>query len=170
MEAESRPTGGRDLMLVGFVIVLIGAAALVSELWPDFDRYLPLAVGIGLLGVFLVNRSYLALVGGGITTGLGTGLLLAQVFQGQQADGVGALLGLGGGFIGVWLVSVLAGLKERHWWPLVPGTILLTIGTGLAFDALAQPLVGPAILVLIGVLLMGVAFVRVRQTHARGTV
>lgn len=168
MEAASKPTGGRDLMLVGVVIVLIGAAALVSELFPDFDRYLPLVIGLGLFGVFVVSRSYLALVFAGILTGVGTGLLLAQIFPSSEADGVGAVVGLGGGFVSIWLVSALADLKERHWWPLVPGTILLTVGAGMAFDALSEPLVVPGVLVVIGVAIMLVAYLRVRQSRASG--
>ena len=166
MEVQSKPTGTRDLMLVGFVIALIGTAALISELAPDIDRYIPLLVGVGLLMVFLLSRSYLALVGAGILTGLGIGLVVATLVpSNSQADGAGATLGLGLGFISVWLISSLMGLKERHWWPLIPGLILVTVGVGLTVNGFAQPFVGPIALLLLGLLVMAVGYFRYRSTH-----
>jgi hypothetical protein len=168
MEARSQTGGTRDLLLVGFVILLIGAAALISELWPDFDRYLPLLVGVGLLGVFAVSRSYLALVGGSVLSGLGTGLLVALAFASDQADGAGATLGLGLGFVSVWLISGYLHLKEHHWWPLIPGLILTTVGVGLAMDAAAAPLAVPLALVAVGAALMLAALLRQSNRRAGG--
>jgi hypothetical protein len=166
MEAQSRPGGTRDLMLVGLVIAVIGTAALISQLMPEFDRYVPLFIGAVLFAVFLVSRSYPALVGAGIVGGLGIGLVVAQMFPGNGlADGAGATLGLGLGFISVWLISTLLSLKERHWWPLIPGLILSIVGVSLAFDAVSKPLIAPIALLLLGVLIMGVGYFRHRYTH-----
>lgn len=166
MELRSKPSATRDVMVVGFVIALIGTAALVSELAPAIDRYIPLFVGLGLLGVFVLSRSYLALVGAGILTGLGTGLVAATLIPtSAQADGAGATLGLGLGFISVWLVSSMLAMKERHWWPLVPGLILSTVGVGLLFDAFRRPLAGPLILLVIGFVVMAAGYLRYRGTH-----
>jgi hypothetical protein len=169
MEATSKPTDARNLLLVGFVILLVGAAALISELWPTLDRYLPLLVGVGLLAVFWTSRAYLALVAGAVLTGLGSGLLVAGFLPGNEADGAGAVLGLAGGFFAVWTTSKILELREHHWWPLVPGSILLTVGGGLGIDLIAgeeSALIVPAALVALGALMMALAYRRQRAGGA----
>jgi hypothetical protein len=155
---------GRSALVVGFVLVLIGGGALVSELLPDYDRYVPMLIGLGLLAVFFVTRAYIALVFGAILTGVGAGLLVSEAFfHSADADGPGATLGLGFGFLGIWTVSLLMRLKEHHFWPLIPGGILLLVGTGLVLDLFEGDLsrwVVPAIVVIIGVVVMLVGFLR----------
>lgn len=166
MDAQQQRNSSRNALAWGFVLVLIGIAALASELWPDVDRYIPLVVGLGLLAVFVVTRAYLALVGGSILTGLGVGLLIADFFTTDQADGAGAVLGLALGFISIWVVSGLMKLKEHHPWPLIPGGILLLVGTGLVLDLFEQEwsdLVVPAIVVVVGLLVMLVGYLRMSR-------
>jgi hypothetical protein len=132
----------------------IGAASLISQFFPDYDRYLPLGIGLVLVLVFAFTRNYLALVGAGVLTGLGTGLVVAQWFPGNQADGAGAVLGLGLGFISIWVVSRLMSLPSHHLWPLIPGTILTVIGAGLAADAFSTAfgeLLVPAVVLVLGI-------------------
>jgi hypothetical protein len=133
-------------------------------MWPNLDRYIPLVIGIGLLGVTLITRSYVALVFGGILTGVGAGLLISDTFFGQSdADGPGATLGLGFGFVGMWLMSLVMRLKEHHFWPLIPGGILLLVGVGLVLDLFETDLskwVIPAIVVGIGVVVMIAGYLR----------
>ena len=156
----------RTALIIGFVLVLIGGGALVSELLPDFDRYVPLVIGLGLLAVFVMTRSYVALVFAGILTGIGAGLLVADLWPGTKEDGPGAVLGLAFGFLGIWAVSWLYRLKEHHFWPLIPGGILLLVGTGLVldlFDEDASRWVVPAIVVALGVLVMVAGFLRMSR-------
>ena len=169
----SAPTAGptprsqsRTALIVGFVLVLIGGGALVSQLLPDFDRYVPLVVGLGLLAVFVMTRSYVALVFAGILTGIGVGLLAADLLPGTKDDGPGAVLGLAFGFIGIWAVGWFLRLKEHHFWPLIPGGILALVGTGLLLDLFetdASRLVIPAVVVTIGVLVMAGGFLRMSR-------
>ena len=164
---SSTPTSqSRTALVIGFVLVLIGGGALVSELLPDFDRYVPLAIGLGLLAVFLVTRAYIALIFGAILTGIGAGLLVADLLPGTEDDGPGAVLGLAGGFLGIWLVSWLMRLKEHHFWPLIPGGILFLVGIGLVLDMFesdASRWIVPAIVVGIGVLVMVVGYLRMSR-------
>lgn len=156
----------RTALIVGFVLVLIGGGALVSELLPDYDRYVPLLVGLGLLAVFLMTRSYVALVFAAILTGIGAGLLVADLLPGTEDDGPGAVLGLAFGFLGIWAVSWLFRLKEHHFWPLIPGGILSLVGVGLVLDLFetdASKWVIPAIVVTIGVLVMAFGFLRMSR-------
>lgn len=166
MQAGTETTRQRDVMIGGFVLTLIGAVALVAQLFPDFSRYLPAALGVGLLLVFAFSRWYLALVGGSILTGLGTGLIIARLI-GTDADGPGAVLGLAAGFIGIWLISSLMGMKERHWWPLIPGGILLLVGSGLVVELAGSRVADwfvPAVVLLIGIVIMALGFFGVRRT------
>lgn len=169
MDASSRPSS-RGIMLGGSVLVLIGGAALISELWPGLDRYLPLLVGLGVLAIFALSGWYLALVGGAILSGLGSGLVIAA---GAEAAGAGAVLGLAAGFISIWLVGSLLQLRENHWWPLVPGGILTIVGAGLALDAVSagvMPLVGPIILLVVGTLIIVFGYIRARQRRVGGSI
>ena len=164
--APSRASSSRNALLGGFVLVLVGGAALASELWPDVDRYIPLVIGLGLLGVFAINRAYVALVGGAIMTGIGTGLLVADVFPGDNVDGPGAVLGLAFGFIGIWLVGSVMNLREHHFWPLIPGGILLLVGIGLVLDLFTDDisrLFVPAVVVVVGVLIMLLGYLRMSR-------
>jgi hypothetical protein len=162
MEATTVPSRSRNTLLGGFILVLIGAAALMSEVWPDAERFIPLAVGLGLFGLFLLSRSYRALVGACVLSGLGIGLLVAALFpRGGDADGPGAVLGLAAGFIAIWLVSALMGLKEHHFWPLIPGGILLAVGMGLVLDLFTSDVSRwfvPAAVVVIGLIVMIVGY------------
>lgn len=172
MESQAKPTAGRDAMLGGLVLILIGAVALISQLWPDLDRYLPLVVGLGLLAVFAISRNYLALVFAGIMTGIGVALLISGTFPQWDADGPAATLGLGFGFVSVWLISRLMRLKEHHFWPLIPGGILLTVGIALSLETMgllserALELVAPIVLLVIGGLIVVAAFIRNRGSSA----
>jgi UDP-N-acetylmuramyl pentapeptide phosphotransferase/UDP-N-acetylglucosamine-1-phosphate transferase len=164
--APTRHSQPRSALIVGFVLVLIGGGALVSELLPDYDRYVPLLVGLGLLAVFLMTRSYVALVFAAILTGIGAGLLVADLLPGTEDDGPGAVLGLAFGFLGIWAVSWLLRLKEHHFWPLIPGGILALVGTGLVLDLFetdASKWVIPAVVVTIGVLVMAFGFLRMSR-------
>jgi hypothetical protein len=119
-----------------------------------------------------LSRSYLALVGTGVLTGLGVGLLVASFFSGTNADGPGATLGLGLGFIGVWVVSGLMSLKEHHFWPLIPGGILTLVGIGLIFDLFNEQLgdyLVPAVVLVIGVLLVLVGYLRLNRDRGDTT-
>jgi hypothetical protein len=171
MTAEARPAGTRDAMIGGFILILIGVAALLSTLWPEVDRYLPLVVGVGLLFAFAMRRWYVALVFGAVLTGLGIGLLASGFWPQADFDGPAAVLGLGAGFVAVWLTSSVLALKEHHWWPLIPGGILLTVGTALTLQELslisgrAMELVGPIVLLVVGGLIMLAGFLRNRP-HA----
>jgi hypothetical protein len=172
MQATNNVPSSRGAIIAGVVLMIVGGAALISQLLPDYDRYVPLVVGLSLAAVFAVTRNYLALVFAGIMTGLGTGLVVAQTYPSSQADGAGAVLGLGLGFISVWVVSRLLKMREHHFWPLIPGFILVAVGTGLAADAFASNLgemFVPAAVLVAGVLFLIGGLIGSRRTTSTGT-
>jgi hypothetical protein len=168
-ETATPDRGARSALIWGFILVAVGAIALVGQFWPDVERFIPLAIGLVLLVVFAVSRSYPALVGAGVMTGLGVGILVAELLlPNTDVAGASVTLGLGLGFISVWLISGLMRLKEHHFWPLIPGTILALVGVGLTVDLFSQDwseYVVPAIVIVLGLAIMAVGYVRLNQGH-----
>jgi hypothetical protein len=166
--AHSAPSGSRGALIGGFVLVVIGVAALAAQYWPDAGRYVPLVIGLGLLALFAANRSYGALVGGSILTGLGAGVVAAQFVDNSSGNVEGAIvvLGLGLGFIAIWALAQLMSLKERHIWPLIPGMILVLVGSGLLLDLLsgdAARYFVPAAVIAVGLLVMLAGWLRMSR-------
>lgn len=154
----------REPLVGGVILIVIGTVLLAVQYVPDFGRFIPLIVGLGLLGLFAVRRDYGLLVGGGVVTGVGTGIVLASALAGTLS-GAAFMLSLGGGFLLIFAVSYLLNLAERHWWPLVPGLILTGIGSSIAIGGVALDLINlwPVVLIIIGVLLLGSWFVSSRR-------
>ena len=143
----------------GVMLVVVGGVLLVTRfaLMDTAPAWL-LGVGVGLSLLAIVGSSYGALVGGMILLGLGSGMLLGDRGVGGLPAGAWLLLGLGAGFIGIWLLAHLLKLRS-HWWPLVPGLVLLAVGGARFYRhfALIPPSVviamrawWPALLVVVG--------------------
>lgn len=146
----------REPLIGGLVLVSIGIILLAAQFVPDLSRYMALLVGLGLLGLFLAKRDYGLLIAGGIVTGVGVGIVVAASATGNLSGG-GFMLSLGTGFLGIWAVSYALRMAERHWWPLVPGLILVAIGSALAVGGSALDLISlwPVALIVVGVALLG---------------
>jgi hypothetical protein len=113
--------------IAGAVLVIVGLFFLAGRLVPGLDRFIPLIVGLGLVGVFLATRWRGALVPGGVLCGVGVGTVIAT--QPDSTYGGGAfLISLGGGFLLVSLLAALYQVREARAWPLVPGSVLVTMG------------------------------------------
>jgi len=161
MEVAPQARRSREPLVGGLVLVIIGAALLAAQFWPDLGHYAVLVIGLGLLAVFVVTRNYGALVAGSIVSGVGIGVVLGSTYTGELAGAL-VLMSLGGGFLFIWLVSYLLRMAERHLWPLIPGTILFAIGAALAIGGRATELISywPVILIAIGLVLMALAWLR----------
>jgi hypothetical protein len=118
----------------GAVLIAIGAALLLGQVVEDAGQFILVGIGIVLLVLFAATRNAGTLIGGGIVTGLGVGVVVAANTSGDIA-GAAVLFGLGLGFVGVWLVGTLLRIPETKIWPLIPGAILVVIG----FVVLAGP-------------------------------
>ena len=116
-----------DQWVGGAVLITIGVGLLLAQLFGDAEQYVLLGVGLVLLVIFAVTRNPGALIGGGIVTGLGLGVIVATVAEDEIA-GAAVLFGLGGGFIAIWLIGYLLKMRETAFWPLIPGSILVLIG------------------------------------------
>lgn len=121
----------RGSVVGGVILIMLGLAFLGMQVFDASGGALvPLGLGVAFMVAHGVYRTYGFLVPGGILTGLGGGLLLeeARILAGEPV-----VLGLGAGFVLIWLVDTLitrSGPRQGSWWPLIPGGILSVIGIG----------------------------------------
>jgi hypothetical protein len=129
-------TGPRDRIVFGTILLGLGFLGLALQLLEpraDLGGLIVLGIGVGLLGAFAYTRQYGYLVPGGIMTGIGSGILVSQSVSFTSDEGTGGVivLGLGLGFVAIWVIGALVQVSQHHWWPLVPGTILAIVGGAL---------------------------------------
>ena len=126
--------------MAGAVIVAIGAFFLLAQFLPDIGRWIPLFVGLIFLAAFIPKREYGFLIPGCIVSGVGVGIILTGVVD-DPWEGSAMLFSIAGGFIAIWVVSMLLrridptwpsgpsrDAGQALWWPLIPGGILTVIG------------------------------------------
>jgi hypothetical protein len=148
-------------IIPGLILIALGIAFLLTQYF-DFGPGLFLTL---LALVFLIpyafTCSYGLLIPGCILCGIGIGLAFERVLA--RPD-VTVSMGLGLGFIAIFVVQrVVAGAS--HWWPLVPGGILLLVGLAETMPQAQQVLERgwPVILIVIGLGILAGQFV-VRKT------
>ena len=136
--ARSNP---REGIVLAIILIAIGVGALAMQANPEAGSWIVLIVGLGLLALFAFLREYGALVPGGIMTGLGAGIAIAETsaVSGDQSGGI-IVLGLGLGFVSIWVIGGLTHVKEHHPWPLIPGGILTTVGAALLIGGAMEEL------------------------------
>jgi hypothetical protein len=137
----------RTQRLVGSLLIGFGVFLLIVYWTGIGGEAVPLVIGISFLAAYAVTRTYGLLVPGGILTGLGTGIVLG-VGGGPETSPV---LGLGLGFVAIYVISLLARDPVQHWWPLIPGGILTVIGLStMPATRNLVTFVVPAVLILAG--------------------
>ena len=157
---QSTRSGPRDQVVFAAVLILVGVGALVMQVAEQEQIAgggVVALIGIGLLGAFAYTRAYGYLIPGSIMAGLGAGIVAADVLKAtDEGEGGVIVLGLGLGFIGIWVISAIAQLATHHWWPLVPGGILAVIGGALLIGGGAIQLLDywGVILVAIGLVVL----------------
>lgn len=140
----------------GLVLIVVGVVLLLAtRAFPIGDQNV-LIVGALLLVAYAFTGRYGLLVPAGILTGLGAGIA-ARDWVG--ADRAPVLLGLGVGFLFVYVVDLArSGRQAAEWWPLVPGGILVAVGLLqiVRGSGILQAVAAwwPALLILLGVWLL----------------
>jgi len=146
-----RPTNNR--LVTGAVFIVLGLALFGLQYLENLGKSMVMLLLGGIfIGLYLFTRSYISMVFGGILLGLGAGSFGEQYFY---VWGEFSRIGLGAGFILIYLVPMLYERRSR-WWPLIPGTILILLGLGKWHQAWIYLFSKgwPLILVLIGVLIL----------------
>lgn len=153
--------------VAGMMLLVVGLLLLGERLFPDLVPFVPLALGLALLGVFLLGRSAGALVNGSVTVGIGVGVL---VVKGGNPDfgAAGFIISVAGGFYLAWVLGLIFNIPSVRWWPIVPGSLLLALGAVVYTAKMGKPLVDaavdwwPALLAIMGVYLLFHARLRAR--------
>lgn len=147
----------RSRVATGLMLIVLGLGIYGMKFLGDTAESLTLIVlgGLAIAG-YLATRGYLLLVIGGVVLGLGMGSFGERNFA---FFGEFTKLGLGLGFLLIYLIQ-LAYERRAHWWPLVPGGVLVLIGFR-AWGGFKDFLLSdgwPLILVIAGVLILLGAF------------
>ncbi len=158
-------------VVVGALLILLGILFFLAQFVRFEGWVFLLGLGVIFLAVGWLLRTYGFLIPGGILTGLGAGIAATNVLPEDGGQGGAVLLGLGLGFVLVWVLG-WAVLREKHPWPLIPGGILGVMGALLlagAWGLQVLELLGkfwPAILVVIGIVVLVSAFRGPREEKA----
>lgn len=146
----------QNRLTAGIILVVLGLGLLAVNLLDS----LPDSSGLFLLGSvfvigYFVRHAYGLLVPGSILIGLGLGTVGESVIG---LAGLGAV-GLGLGFVMIYLIDVVY-TGRTHFWPLIPGSILVLAGLSTGNAAMRHLLaVGwPLVLIVLGLLILAGAW------------
>ena len=146
-------------LTIGAVLVVVGAVLLAYRFSDTLAAgNAPLVIGLGFVTWWAMGGGFGLMVPGGVLSGIGVGLILEEA--GFYGDAVP--LGLGLGFLAIYVFDALRRREWSRWWPLVPGAVL--VGVGLFGDTSAWESLGgfgwPLILIAVGVVVLVVALSR----------
>jgi hypothetical protein len=150
-----------DRVAGGVALLVIGLFLLVVQTVPDLGRLIPLFLGSLLLAMGILRREQGLIIAGCVVGGVGLGVALQGAVTGVEAGAV-VVLSLGLGFVAIYAISLLLGLPEAHWWPLIPGGIILFVGVVI----MSGPVIGdamrwwPVALIAVGLLVVARALLR----------
>ena len=146
----------RARMIPGLILIVLGVAFLLGQYF-DFGPPLFLTLlGCVFLIPYVVTRSYGLLIPGCVLVGIGLGLVFDRPPLGTA---IAVPIGLGMGFIAIFVIHLIVA-RRSHWWPLIPGGILVLVGIaeGIPQAQLLLERGWPLILVLIGLLILAGQF------------
>ncbi len=151
MSLEHAPvdeTRGRVAAAVVLIIAGVVLYLLQSRVGLGISSFFFL-VGAAFVAAYFYRGGYGFLVPGGILLGLGLDNL-ATVPSGYSFHELSPA-GLGIGFVLIYLIGLIY-RREAHWWPLIPGGVLIVTGLSSAGMRVSHvlSLIGPIALVLVG--------------------
>jgi len=147
----------QNRIVAGAILILLGVGFFALQFMEGFgEAVIFFLIGGAFMVGYLFRRAYGLLIPGGILLGLGLGSVGETTFQ-SFGDIKG--IGLGVGFVSIYLIHLIY-VGKSHWWPLIPGGVLIVAGFASAsrnFERLLS--VGwPLILILVGLLVLAGAF------------
>ena len=150
----------RRRLIPGLILIALGIVLLLMQYFEFGPGLFLLLLGFSFLVGYAGTRTYGLLIPGCILAGLGIGLIFGRV---PLREDVMVSLGLGLGFIAIFVVQmIIAG--RSHWWPLIPGGLLILAGIAESVPQLQLLLEKgwPLILILIGLAILAGQFWGVR--------
>jgi len=151
----------RARLIPGLILIVLGIVFLLMQYFEFGPGLFLTLLGVVFLVPYGLTRSYGLLIPGCILAGIGIGLMFDRP---PLITPVAVPLGLGLAFIAIYVVH-LAMTRASHWWPLIPGSILVLVGIAEGIPQ-AQVFIEkgwPLILVLIGLLILGGQFWSMRR-------
>jgi hypothetical protein len=151
----------RARMIPGLILIVLGIAFLLVQYFEFGPALFLTLLGLVFLIPYALTRNYGLLIPGCILTGIGIGLVFDRP---PLHSAIAVPIGLGLGFIAIFVIQLLVA-RHSHWWPLIPGGILVLVGVAEGIPQ-AQMLIEkgwPLILVLIGLLILAGQFWQTRQ-------
>ena len=112
-------------LVPGLVLIIVGGILLLARQQVLSGDLTVLLMGALLLAVYAASGSPGLLIPGAILTGLGAGIALRERFGPESAT---VPLGLGVGFLLIYIIDRSRGGPKTGWWPLIPGGILVVVG------------------------------------------
>ncbi len=111
-------------MSAGLILIAIGLGLfLIDRVEGIGEEAVLLIIGAAFLIAYFVRKNYGLLIPGCILLGLGIGNVGRGSFL---AFGESSLLGLGFGFVAIYVIARLNEGKSP-WWPLIPGGVMLVM-------------------------------------------
>lgn len=142
----------RSRLISGVTLIGIGLLLFWLHRVEDItDSVIFFVVGSLFLGAYLYSKNYGLLIPGCLLLGLGSSSLLRRLDRLDNPWQVG----LGAGFVAIFLIALIYE-KRSHWWPLIPGGILLVTAFSIGDDLMNFLFSGgwPLVLVIIGVIIV----------------
>ncbi len=141
---RSRVVSGVTLIGIGLLLFWLTRVEDIA------DSVLFFVIGSLFLGAYLYSKNYGLLIPGCLLLGLGAGTLLENM---EQLDPW--KIGLGAGFVAIFVIALLYE-KRAHWWPLIPGGVLLISAFAIGEELMQFLFSGgwPLVLVVIGVIIL----------------
>ena len=131
-------------VFTGLTLVVLGLVLYLLEYVGDVGRSATFfLIGGAFLAAYFYQRQFGFLIPGCLLLGLGGSLFLEMPQK----------VGLGVGFVAITVVA-LAYQRRFHWWPLIPGGVLILVGLE-RLDYVKRLFENwPLILVIVGVLVL----------------
>ena len=150
---SSSPPARSPRIAAGSVLIVLGLGLLGLQVLDGVgDSIWLLVIGTLFIAGYLFRRAYGLLVAGSIITGIGLGQVGEEAFG--NVDEI-TTIGLGTGFVAIYVIDRLYS-GSSHWWPLIPGGILLMTGLSSAGEPFSRllELAWPLLMIIVGLALL----------------
>jgi hypothetical protein len=145
----------RARWIPGLILIALGIVFLLLQYFEFGPGLVLILLALVFLAPYAITRSYGLLIPGCILAGIGVGL----IFDRGKSSDVTVPIGLGIGFLAIYAIQLIVA-RASHWWPLIPGGILVLVGvaSGIPQAQMWLEKGWPLVLILIGLAILAGTF------------